>query len=52
MVSKIPNIPQWGFVSGRISVLEARFLPREFFMNMISQERIEDIVPYLSLIHI
>ncbi|MEI6155180.1 MAG: V-type ATPase subunit [Deltaproteobacteria bacterium] len=35
-------------MSGRISVLEARFLPREFFMNMISQERIEDIVPYLQ----
>jgi len=48
MVSKIPNIPQWGFVSGRISVLEARFLPREFFMNMISQERIEDIIPHLQ----
>lgn len=48
MVPKIPNIPQWGFVSGRISVLEARFLPREFFMNMISQERIEDIVPHLQ----
>jgi V/A-type H+-transporting ATPase subunit C len=48
MVPKIPNIPQWGFVSGRISVLEARFLSREFFLSIINQERIEDTVPHLQ----
>ena len=48
MFPKIPNIPQWGFVSGRISALEDHFLPREFFMGIITQERIDDIVLHLQ----
>lgn len=43
-----PNNLKWGFVSGRISVLEGRFLPREFFLNIISQENIGDILPHLQ----
>jgi len=48
MFPKIPNIPKWGFVSGRISALEAHFLPREFFMGIIGQECVDDIVPHLQ----
>jgi len=48
MISRIRNISNWGFVSGRISVLEARFLSREFLLNIINQERIEDAIPHLQ----
>jgi vacuolar-type H+-ATPase subunit C/Vma6 len=48
MIPKIKNNPRWGFVSGRISVLEARILSREFFLNLIDQEHLEDIVPHLQ----
>ena len=48
MIPKIKNNPRWGFVSGRISVLEARILPREFFLNLIDQEHLEDIIPHMQ----
>jgi V/A-type H+-transporting ATPase subunit C len=48
MIPKIKNNPRWGFVSARISVLEARLLPREFFLNLIAQEHLEDLVPHLQ----
>ncbi len=48
MISRLPNVPQWGFVSGRISSLEAYFLPREFFTGIIIQERIDDVIPHLQ----
>jgi len=48
IIPKIKNNPRWGFVSGRISVLEAKLLPREFFLNLIDQEHLEDIVPQLQ----
>lgn len=48
MFSKMSNIPEWGFVSGRISVLEAGFLPREFFLSMIGQENVDDVVRNLQ----
>ena len=38
----------WGFVSGRISALEARLLPKEFFATLISQTRTEDVVRMLQ----
>jgi V/A-type H+/Na+-transporting ATPase subunit C len=48
MKSLKPNIAGWGFVSGRISVLERRFLPREFFLNIIGLDIIGDILAYLQ----
>jgi vacuolar-type H+-ATPase subunit C/Vma6 len=51
MMDTIPHnadIIKWGFVSGRISALEERFLTREFFLNIISQEKIGDILPHLQ----
>ena len=47
-MASIKNISKWGFVSGRISVLEARFLPREFYLGIIAQERPEEIIPHLQ----
>lgn len=44
----MPNIPEWGFVSGRISALETYFLTREFFTSLIAQEHIDDIVQHLQ----
>ncbi len=43
-----PNNAEWGFVSGRISVLEGLFLPKDFFLNIISQDTIGDILPHLQ----
>ncbi len=48
MIPKIKNNPRWGFVSARISVLEARLLPREFFLNLIAQEHLEDLVQHMQ----
>ena len=48
MVSRIKNDLRWGFVSGRISVLEGRLQPREFFLNLIAQEHLEDLIQHLQ----
>ena len=48
MKSLKPNCTGWGFVSGRISVLERRFLPKDFFLNIIGQENIGDIFSHLQ----
>jgi V/A-type H+-transporting ATPase subunit C len=48
MVPKIKNNMRWGFVSGRISVLEGKLLPREFFLNLIAQEHLEDLLQHLQ----
>ena len=48
MVPKIKNNSRWGFVSGRISVLEGRLLPREFFLNLIAQEHLGDLIQHLQ----
>jgi V/A-type H+-transporting ATPase subunit C len=48
MIPKIKNNPRWGFVSARISVLEARLLPREFFLNLIAQEHLDDLVQHMQ----
>ena len=48
MVTKIKNDMRWGFVSGRISVLEGRLLPREFFLNLIAQEHLGDLLQHLQ----
>ncbi len=48
MVPKIRNNMRWGFVSGRISVLEGRLLPRDFFLNLIAQEHLGDLLQHLQ----
>jgi len=48
MAPKIKNNSRWGFVSGRISVLEGRLLPREFFLNLIAQEHLGDLIQHLQ----
>jgi V/A-type H+-transporting ATPase subunit C len=48
MVPKIKNNSRWGFVSGRISVLEGKFLPRDFFLNLIAQEHLGDLIQHLQ----
>ena len=48
MVTKIKNNMRWGFVSGRISVLEGKLLPREFFLNLIGQEHLGDLLQHLQ----
>ncbi len=48
MIPKIKNNSRWGFVSGRISVLEGRLLPREFFLNLIAQEHVGDLFQHLQ----
>lgn len=40
--------PEWGFACGRISVLEGRLLSRDFFVNLLSQIRIEDMLRQLQ----
>ena len=48
MVPKIRNNMRWGFVSGRISVLEGKLLPREFFLNLIAQDHLDDLLQHLQ----
>ncbi len=48
MVPKIKNNMRWGFVSGRISVLEGKLLPREFFLNLIAQDHLDDLFQHLQ----
>lgn len=48
MVPKIQEDSRWGFVSGRISVLEGRLLPKEFFLNLIAQEYLGDLFQHLQ----
>ena len=48
MIPKLKNNSRWGFVSGRISVLEGRLLPREFFLNLIAQEHLGDLLQHLQ----
>ncbi len=48
MVPKIKNNSRWGFVSGRISVLEGKLLPRDFFLNLIAQEHLGDLIQHLQ----
>jgi len=48
MVPKMKNDMRWGFVSGRISVLEGKLLPREFFLNLIAQDHLDDLLQHLQ----
>lgn len=48
MIPVLKNNPHWGFVSGRISVLEGRLLPREFFLSLITLEHPEDLGPHMQ----
>jgi V/A-type H+-transporting ATPase subunit C len=48
MFPRIENDMRWGFVSARISVLEGRLLPREFFLNLIAQEHMGDLLQHLQ----
>jgi len=48
MVPKIKNNMRWGFVSGRISVMEGKLLPREFFLNLIAQDHLDDLLQHLQ----
>lgn len=48
MIPRIHNFAKWGFVCGRISVLEGTFLPKEFFLNLINQEKTDDIIAMLQ----
>ncbi len=48
MIAKIKNNSRWGFVSGRISVLEGKLLPRDFFLNLIAQEHLGDLLQHLQ----
>jgi len=40
--------PKWGFVCGRISVLEGRLVSRDFLLGLIAQEHMDDFVPHLQ----
>ncbi|HOV91339.1 MAG TPA: V-type ATPase subunit [Syntrophorhabdaceae bacterium] len=48
MIPRIKNRSNWGFVSGRISVLESGFLPKEFFLNMINTEKVDNVIALLQ----
>lgn len=44
----IKNRPKWGFVCGRISALEGKLLPREFFPSIIEMHHTEDVFQHLQ----
>ncbi len=48
MIPFIKNRPDWGFVCGRISALEGKLLPREFFTLIIEMHHTEDVYQHLQ----
>ena len=44
----IKNNPAWGFVCGRISVLEGRLLSKDFFLALSTQHHLDDILQHLQ----
>ena len=48
MTPFIKNRPEWGFVGGRISALEEKLLPREFFPSIIEMHHTEDIFQHFQ----
>ncbi len=44
----MPYNPDWGFVCGRVSTLEARLLTTEFFQTMVSHPHLEDVMRQLQ----
>jgi vacuolar-type H+-ATPase subunit C/Vma6 len=44
----IKNHPEWGFVCGRISVLEGRLKPKDFFLALSTQQHFDDILQHLQ----
>lgn len=48
MSARLKNFPSWGFVSGRLSVLEERFAGKDFFTALIALENPGDVVPHLQ----
>lgn len=47
-IPTICNHPEWGFVCGRISVLEGRLLPKEFFLSLQAQQHLDDLLQHLQ----
>lgn len=46
-----PRVKQnfrWGFVCGRISVLEGRLVSQDFYSTLLAQDRVEDLVPHIQ----
>ena len=48
MIAFIKQQPKWGFVCGRISLLEGRLSTQDFFLSLIAQDRVDDLVPQLQ----
>jgi len=48
MIPRIDNHLDWGFVCGRISVLEGRLLPRDFFHALVAMTHHDDILQHLQ----
>ncbi len=48
MIPKIDNHYEWGFVCGRISVLEGRLLSRDFFLSLVGQQHMDDLLQHLQ----
>lgn len=48
MIALTPFNPDWGFVCGRVSTLEARLLTTEFFNTMVSHPKLEDVMRQLQ----
>jgi V/A-type H+-transporting ATPase subunit C len=48
VIALTPFDPDWGFVCGRVSALEARLLTTEFFQTMVSHPKLEDVMRQLQ----
>lgn len=48
MVPRIKQNSKWGFVCGRISVLEARLVSMDFYATLLAQEHLDDLIPHLQ----
>ncbi|OPY79219.1 MAG: V-type ATP synthase subunit C [Syntrophorhabdus sp. PtaU1.Bin153] len=48
VIPRIGNYPDWGFICGRISVLEGKLLSRDFFQALVAMTHYDDILQHLQ----
>ncbi|MBI3118381.1 MAG: hypothetical protein HYZ00_06830, partial [Candidatus Hydrogenedentes bacterium] len=48
MIPLLANQHDWGFVCGRVNILEGQMLPQSFYMGLLAQERWDDVLRQLQ----
>lgn len=48
MTALVEGANDWGFVSGRVAVLEGRLLPHDFYQSLLAHRHVEDLLRQLQ----